>query len=89
MSHRNIYTCDTCKAEQPTRDQFWYVGVYANTNGAYRNDYESPVAQIEVCRVCLEKLGIHDGRPVEQKAAEPAPTTVEDLVRELIARCSQ
>ena len=38
---------------------------------------------VEVCRPCLESLGIHDRRPEPEKKANPAPT-VEDLVRQIV-----
>ena len=77
-----IYKCDKCGNEQNDTEQFWTVGITAEVM------YVSSrvVKSIHVCRPCLESFGIY----VSPKKDEPlpAPPTVEELIREIIARCS-
>lgn len=84
MSTTTIYTCDSCKTQEKARGELWTVRVYATHSMGYRSDYDAPVKEIDVCRPCLEKLGIHDHRKLAEKAAAPAPETAEELVRRLV-----
>lgn len=81
MSVKTIYTCDKCKAEQTSNDQFWVVGIKAHTVD-YKNDSFVPGKQMEVCRPCLELLGIHAMK--KEGVVTPAPPTIEDLIVEII-----
>ena len=87
MSIRTIYTCEKCGAEQLTGDQFWTVGVQANHHAYSPQVWQFVTGKsLQVCRPCLESFGIHvQTKPNE----EPAPVpTVEELIREIIERCS-
>ena len=79
-----IYKCDKCGNEQDTDEQFWTVGITARTK--WHRDMNDVVKSIHVCRPCLESFGIY----VQKKKDEPLPEppTVEELIREIIARCS-
>ena len=79
-----IYKCDKCGNEQTTKEQFWTVGVIATTS--HSSSGALPIKSIHVCRPCLESFGIY----VQKKKDEllPKPPTVEELIREIIARCS-
>lgn len=79
-----IYKCDKCGNEQDTDEQFWTVGITARTK--WHQDMDATERSIQVCRPCLESFGIH----VSQKKDKPlpAPPTVEELIREIIVRCS-
>ena len=84
---KTIYICEKCGHEQLTDQQFWKVGVQAHPIN-YPHTANSFVTgkTMEVCRPCLESFGIH----VQQKQdgpAQPVPT-VEDLIKEIIERCS-
>lgn len=83
MSITVTYTCDRCGSAQTTNEQFWTLEVQARCNTQF--PYE--VAKIQVCRPCLELLGIHRRVKEGVKDKRPAPPTVEDLIREIIERC--
>ena len=90
MSVKTIYTCDKCGAEQLSAEQFWTVGVWAihSVNNLPTNPSEFVQNKsMQVCRPCLELLGIH----VKTKpGAEIAtPPTVEELIREILERAQQ
>ncbi len=80
-----IYKCDKCGVNQDNADQFWTVGVTAMCYGYDASSFLRDKS-LQVCRPCLELLGIH----VMEKEGEtlPTPPTVEELIREIILRCS-
>ena len=80
-----IYKCDKCGNEQNNNNHFWTVGITATTSQSSSGTF--PIKSMNVCRLCLESLGVY----VTKKADEPlpAPPTVEELIREIIARCSE
>lgn len=80
-----IYKCDICGLEQDDNKQFWTVGVTASYQG-YSSMSFVENKYLEVCRPCLESLGIY----VQKKKDDslPNPPTIEELIREIIARCS-
>ena len=88
MSVKTIYTCDKCKAEQETVNQFWTVGVTA-THGCSDSSREFVKNKhMQVCRPCLESLGLYVQIKPEHKASPPRIPTVEELIREIVERCT-
>jgi len=79
MSITTIYKCDKCGNEQDNGKQFWHVGITIFTQ--YISKYTEQ--EIDVCRPCLESLGINV--PEEKAQTLPPPPTVEDLIREIIS----
>ena len=84
---KTSYICDRCKAEQPTDDQFWKIGVFAAPVAAPLYSYfKSEVANrsLQVCRPCLEYFGIL----VQKKPNEVSTLihTTEDILLELLER---
>lgn len=84
MSIQTIYKCDKCGAEQSTSNQFWTVGVVAKHGHDQFEFYENFTdgKAMQVCRKCLESLGIHVS--IKEKVVENTPVTIESLIRELI-----
>lgn len=80
------YTCDKCGMQQPTSNQFWTVGIKAQCSGHTSDQYISNKFKMEICRPCLEYLGIH---PTEKTVNDPEyqPPTLEELIREIVERC--
>lgn len=88
MSIQTIYKCDKCGTEQATSTQFWTVGVVATYHGFHmgNKDYADGKS-MQVCRPCLESFGIHVMQKQEEN--EVKPPTLEELIREIIQRCSE
>ena len=81
------HTCEKCGAEQLSSDQFWHVGVIANTIdydlAHAHNRYFVKDKIIEVCRPCLESFGIHVQQ--EEQATPPLSyPTIEELIRQIV-----
>ena len=75
------YICDRCKAEQPTAEQFWKVGIQVHTINSQPRPYDTgPTAQW--CRECVEDMGILPTFK-EGKVVDPKPT-LEDMIREIV-----
>ncbi len=87
MAIKTIYTCDKCGSEQENPDQFWTVGVSA-AHGVYPSNEFVQGKHMHVCRPCLESLGIHVQKKLEHEQNPPQIPSVEDLIRELVQRCS-
>ena len=91
MSSKTIFTCDRCKAEFITKGerpgQFWHVAVLANTYGY--TDPSKEVRSLEVCRPCLESMGIHVTPNPKPDEPQPVPPTIEELIREIVSRCTE
>ena len=82
-----IYKCDKCSNEQNTDNQFWTVGITATTSQS--SSGALPIKSINVCRPCLESLGINVTK--KKDVPLPEPPTIEELIRvirEIIAGCS-
>lgn len=82
-----IYKCDRCGAEQGSREQFWTVGVSASCSLALP-PHEPYKKQIQVCRPCLDVLGIFVKEGATDDSVRHVPS-VEELIREIIERCSE
>lgn len=83
MIHPAIYECDKCHARQDTHDQFWTVGIKAESFQHNSNEFVDKKFKMQVCRACLESFGIY----VQIKPNEPprpTPPTLEDLIVEII-----
>lgn len=87
MAFKTIYTCDKCGHEQEKPDQFWTVGVSAK-HGIFPSDEFVMGKSMHVCRTCLESFGIHVQKNPEREQNPPQIPSVEDLIRELVQRCS-
>ena len=87
MAVKTIYTCDKCGNEQEKPDQFWTVGVSA-THSVYPSNNYVQDKSMHVCRPCLESLGIHVQKKPEHEENPPKIPSVEDLIREIVQRCS-
>jgi len=83
MSVKTIYTCDMCKKEQYNNTQFWIVGVVAYIFNSNPGSYIQPQHKLQVCRPCLETLGVYvQKRKIEEK--QPEVPTIEELIKGLI-----
>ena len=81
-----IYKCDRCEKTQENGNQFWTVSVTVLHYGSNQS-FTSSDKFIQVCRECLEELGIHrQERPLDERP--PAPS-IEDLIKEIISRCKE
>ena len=83
------YTCDKCGNEQhnPEADQFWAVEVIASP---FKQSYMTgsrKSAPRHYCRGCVLGLGLVPPNRAEEKP-ETVPT-VEELIGEIIERCSE
>lgn len=86
---RTIYKCDKCGKEQDTAEQFWTVGIFARAKDRYpaRSSLdESADRSLEVCRPCLESLGVHVQK-VNPPAVQPPVASLEDRIREIAEMC--
>lgn len=85
MIHPQIYECDKCHNKQEDHEQFWFLTVHAKWA---QNNSSRPVGHsYDVCRNCLEDLGIFQQKT--QDTQSPEPPTVEELIREIIQRCTE
>ena len=82
---KTVYICDRCNAEQATREQFWSIGVWASIHGAQDSTSSIDKRSLQVCRPCLEALGVHV-QAVTKAAPRYVERTTEDILRELIER---
>ena len=84
MSVKTEYVCDRCGNSQPTHEQFWVVGVVAHTYDRQPSACDFGNRRMQVCRPCLEVLGVHRRKPEQEAAPIPPPLTVEELIREIV-----
>jgi len=83
MSIVTNYVCDKCGNIAHDPNQFWTIGVTAKCQDRLYSNYV--IAPMEVCRKCLESLGIFPSK--ETKAApEYSPPTLEDLIIDIVER---
>lgn len=93
MTITTIYKCDKCGAEQaiPSMDspvQFWQVKISSRPYPLQQfQPYGTAPVTINVCRPCLESFGINVTKQKDKPA--PPPPSVEDLIREVIALCTE
>ncbi len=83
---KTTWTCDKCGAVYESATNMWEIGVSlkrcrGDGIGQYQQPRIGPVA--EWCRVCVVKAGLVTPAPAPKVAVEP--TTLEDLVREIVA----
>jgi len=85
LSIQTIYKCDRCGAEQSTAEQFWTVGVVARHGHDQPNRWVTSTdgKEMQVCRPCLEAMGIYTKKQMNQPDAPPIQT-MEDLIREIV-----
>ncbi len=85
------YTCDKCGHHQTTNDQMWGVGVVLQ-HGMVVSDYGPRLApQVKGlwCRPCIESIGLLCAPPKPDDKDAPAPPTLEDMIREIVANAVQ
>ena len=92
MSMKTTYTCDLCKKEQDTYEQFWSLGISVDHFPRKTHNF-SPNVHVEVCRACIERLGflslyetIVEREKKREEGKEP-PTTaekLEEIVQEMV-----
>jgi hypothetical protein len=87
MSVKTTYKCDKCGAEQDTDDQFWTVGIYANCQCL--SDNKVTGKSLQVCRLCLEELGIYAETKINKDLMPVPIPTVEDLIRTIMERVAE
>ena len=87
MSTITNYKCDKCGNIQHTAEQFWTVGVKARTIASQQQVYDSSFSlpPMEVCRKCLESLGLYPTKKTVE-AEGYAPPTLEELIIEIVQR---
>jgi hypothetical protein len=83
MPVTTIYKCDKCGKEQNNSNQFWTLTVGCYSYGTYNSP--SQQRAIHVCRPCVESFGFLLSYKQETAPETPAPSTVEDLFRQIIA----
>ena len=86
MSIKTIYTCDKCKNEQESQQQFWSVGIVANCPPSESSTYTITGLTIQVCRPCLDSFGIYVSEKKRKESGIVYPT-IEDLFREILDIC--
>ncbi len=90
MSTITVLTCDRCGANVPQNGdhQFWEVGVITACRpqiAAHKAMYQvDKKHKMEVCRPCIEDMGLVPSRR-EDKTSIPTPPTLEELIREIVA----
>lgn len=83
MAITTIYKCDRCNSEQSSNTQLWQLNVaYRHLGTGYS---ENKTTGIQVCRKCLESLGINASKAVRE-SPEYNPPTIEDLIAEIVQR---
>jgi len=86
MSRETIVTCDLCKAIIKDDEQHWNVLLYATASYQPHpeNSPHTPWLRLEICRPCLDRLGIAVRNKKPEELHAPVPT-IEDMIRELVA----
>lgn len=83
------YTCDKCKEQIGKREEMWtaYCGAAPHNGTIQREVLYIPVERkIEVCRPCLDGMGLS---PEKRKYTAPAnPPTLEDLITEIASEAA-
>ncbi len=81
---KTTWTCDKCGTVHESAENMWEIGVSLkrckSASGPYLTVHFGPKA--EWCRVCVVKAGLVTPVPAPKPAVEP--TTLEDLVREIV-----
>tara|TARA_R110000822_G_scaffold70758_2_gene170934 strand:- start:810 stop:1106 length:297 start_codon:yes stop_codon:yes gene_type:complete len=92
---KTLYECDMCgKVQealgpckvQEVSTQFWDVGVTAKANSSLSNYATFVTPPLQVCRSCLEDMGIHVKESNPKKPLPLTPTTLEDLIVEIVKK---
>lgn len=85
VMRKTIVTCDLCKQEIGGGNQTWNVLLYAECGRKPKPDFsDSPKLSLEICRPCLDKLGITVNYKLQEELREAAPT-IEDMIRTIVA----
>lgn len=79
-------TCDKCNCNVDNNSQLWEIGVSAKLASPMYVPSDSSLPRIQVCRQCLEELGIHVRKETVMPEGHKPPTT-EELIREIVTRC--
>lgn len=78
------YVCDRCGHEQDTDEQMWAVGImcdYRLSNSYARADVKHKAMW---CRTCTDTLNLTPVQKAAIDAPEPAPPSIEDILREIV-----
>ena len=90
MTTKTTYTCDLCKKEQDTHEQFWSLSISVDHFPRKTHTYSSPNMHVEVCRECMGRLGFlssYETTVEREKEGKVPPTTgekLEELVQEMV-----
>ena len=87
MSIETFYICDKCGKKQTDNKQFWTVGVSARPD-VHPSNHFIEGKYLHVCRPCLESFGLYVQKKPEHEINPPKIPTVEELIVEIIQRCT-
>ena len=80
-----IYKCDKCGVDQSTKEQFWELSAVATHLGSSYLQARPCTKPYQVCRKCLEHMGIYTQKVI-RNSPEFNPPTIEELLKEIILR---
>lgn len=83
MSHTITYRCDKCAHEQHDHDQFWALSVSIHP-WASSGETSTSIKKMDLCRRCVEDLGMLPPAYDRKPPAPPAPPSIEDIVRDIV-----
>jgi hypothetical protein len=83
---KTLYECDMCGKVQEVSTQFWDVGVTAKANSSLINHAPFVTPPLQVCRSCLEDMGIYVKESNPKKPDPLTPATLEDLIIEIVRK---
>ncbi len=86
MSKTTIYKCDKCGVEQDNSTQFWKLRVGVDPYGylVQKVIVVPPEREMDVCRPCLELLGIYISEAKIGEESAPSIPTLEELIIEIV-----
>lgn len=87
MSLKTLFTCDKCGTVQDMTKEFWSIGVVVKEGSMTTWSLPHPGKDsiMQVCRPCLELLGIYRSPDIKPgHIAPPPPPTLEDLIVEIV-----
>ena len=87
MSHRDIYKCDRCGAEQDSYEQMWRVSVFCSHLPVDPNRYTDQYAGRNAgdwCRKCVDEVDLLGVKLIRKDAKPDSAITLEDMIREII-----
>ncbi len=79
MTTKTIYTCDLCKKEQDTDEQFWAISISIDH---FPVRSFSPNIHVHSCRECIDRIGFlssYKTTVAREKEGKVPPTSAESL----------